>query len=74
MLLFGLSFLTVFIAKYLAFKLKNKKPMEKKEDPPKIYYVKKTVTEKKRKRSPKKANVALKGIVLTKEEFEKEKV
>ena len=73
-LIFGITFLIVFGIKYLTFAIKNKNSKSKTAPEPKIYYVQKTVTEnKKRKRSPKKASIALKGIVVTKEELEREK-
>ena len=70
--MFGICFGIIFLSKLIYLKIKEKREEPKTSDDPKIYYIKNTAAErKKRKRPTKKTDVALKGIVLKPEEFEK---
>ena len=72
-ILFVLSLGVSLIACFVMGKIRESSPKEETEKP-KIYYIKNVVKEKKKRRSPhRKTDIALKGIVLDAEEFEKTK-
>ncbi len=74
-LVFAVCFLTVVAVKIITAYVKLKKYMNKNEEPernPKIYYITEKIKPPKRRKRRKKPNVALSGVVITPEEFQRD--